>query len=62
MSAAFEDVKFQMLLITQGRAVASVRLQGGQQEHHPGLRGSQADGELKIGRQRGKWKLASMEP
>ena len=63
MSSVFEDSDFQLLLITEGRTVASAHFCKGDRESiGPGLRGSQGDGELRIGREQGKWKLANMEP
>lgn len=63
VSSAFEDSNFQMLLITEGRTVASACFcKGDHKSIGPGLGGSLADSELRIGREQGKWKLASMEP
>lgn len=63
VSSAFEDSSFQMLLITEGRTVASAYFcEGDHKSVVAGLRGSLADGELRIGREQGKWKLASREP
>lgn len=63
VSSAFADSSFQMLFISEGRSVASVHsCEGDSKRIIPGLRGSQADGEFRIGRARGKWKLANTEP
>lgn len=61
MSSAFEDSNFPVLLVTKGELWLLLSSAGDHKRITTGLRGSQADGELRVGREQGKWKLANME-